>query len=97
MSHCDDYCCNQGCNQGRDCPARKPKVCPHCYDTGYDASGYNCTCGKPAKVAKVGKRMQAAKSLNASPWRRQLKDLARGFLLMLAVMLISAITVGLMR
>ena len=20
---CDDYCCNHGCNQGRDCPARK--------------------------------------------------------------------------
>jgi hypothetical protein len=23
MSRCDDYCCNHGCNQGRDCPARK--------------------------------------------------------------------------
>ena len=20
---CDDYCCNHGCNQGRDCQARK--------------------------------------------------------------------------
>ena len=20
---CDDYCCNHGCNQGRNCPARK--------------------------------------------------------------------------
>lgn len=20
---CDDYCCNYGCNQGRDCPARR--------------------------------------------------------------------------
>ena len=20
---CDEYCCNYGCNQGRDCPARK--------------------------------------------------------------------------
>lgn len=20
---CDDYCCNYGCNQGRNCPARK--------------------------------------------------------------------------
>lgn len=20
---CDDYCCNHGCNQGRDCPARQ--------------------------------------------------------------------------
>lgn len=22
MSRCDDYCCNHGCNQGRNCPAR---------------------------------------------------------------------------
>ena len=22
--NCDEYCCNNGCNQGRDCPARKP-------------------------------------------------------------------------
>lgn len=21
--NCDDYCCNHGCHQGRDCPARK--------------------------------------------------------------------------
>jgi len=20
---CDEYCCNHGCNQGRDCPARQ--------------------------------------------------------------------------
>lgn len=26
MSRCDDYCCNHGCNQGRDCPARVAKV-----------------------------------------------------------------------
>lgn len=26
MSRCDDYCCNQGCNQGRDCPARVARV-----------------------------------------------------------------------
>lgn len=23
---CDDYCCNHGCNQGRNCPARKTPV-----------------------------------------------------------------------
>lgn len=23
---CDTYCCNHGCNQGRDCPARVAKV-----------------------------------------------------------------------
>lgn len=22
MSRCDDFCCNHGCNQGRNCPAR---------------------------------------------------------------------------
>ena len=88
-------CCNEygDCRQGRDCPARK---CPHCHGIGYDASGYSCTCAT-AKVAKVGKRMQSAKPLTGSPWRRQLKDLARVMLVMLAVVLISAITVGVMR
>jgi len=91
-------CCDYECNQGRDCPARKPKVCPHCYGTGYDASGYDCTCGtKPAKVAKVGKRIHGKAPLRGSAWRVYLKDLARGFVLMLSVMLISAITVGVMR
>jgi len=23
---CDDYCCNHGCNQGRDCPARSKPI-----------------------------------------------------------------------
>lgn len=23
---CDDYCCNHGCNQGRNCPARVAKI-----------------------------------------------------------------------
>ncbi len=23
---CDDYCCNYGCNQGRNCPARKTQA-----------------------------------------------------------------------
>ena len=26
MSRCDDYCCNHGCNQGRNCPARVAKI-----------------------------------------------------------------------
>lgn len=26
MSRCDDYCCNNGCNQGRYCPARVAPV-----------------------------------------------------------------------
>lgn len=23
LKTCDDYCCNYGCNQGRNCPARE--------------------------------------------------------------------------
>jgi hypothetical protein len=86
-------CCDYECNQGRDCPARK---CPHCFGTGYDASGYPCTC-VPADVAKVGKRMQAAEPLRGASWRRELKHLARALLLCVAVMFISAMTVALIR
>lgn len=25
---CDDYCCNHGCNQGRNCPARRKPATP---------------------------------------------------------------------
>ena len=72
--------------------------CPHCYDTGYDASGYDCTCGiKPASVAKVGKRMHSKSPLRGSAWRVYLKDLARSMLIVLAVLLVSAATVGVMR
>lgn len=91
-------CCNHECNQGRDCPARKPQVCPHCFNTGYDASGYDCTCGiKPAKVAKVGKRMHGKAPLRGSAWRVYLKDLARSMLIVLAVILTSAAVVGVLR
>lgn len=30
---CDDYCCNYGCNQGRDCQARKTPANGHADDT----------------------------------------------------------------
>lgn len=66
MSRCDDYCCNHGCNQGRDCPAR---------------------------VAKVGQRMQAPEPLRGSSWRRHLKDLAAAMLLTMAVILITGLIV----
>jgi len=26
MNECDDYCCNHGCNQGRNCPVRVAKI-----------------------------------------------------------------------
>ena len=25
---CDDYCCNHGCNEGRNCPARRAPATP---------------------------------------------------------------------
>jgi hypothetical protein len=28
MRACDEYCCNHGCNQGRNCPARVAKAKP---------------------------------------------------------------------
>jgi hypothetical protein len=94
MSCCDDYCCNYGCNQGRNCPAR---ACAKCYGTGYDASGYDCACGaKPAKVARVGKRMPDREPLRGAAWRVYLKDLARSMLLCLGVVAVSAVVVALM-
>lgn len=91
-------CCTYDCNQGRDCPVRQLKVCPECYGTGYDSSGYDCTCGaKPAAVAKVGKRIHDKTPLRSSAWRVYLKDLTRSILLVMAVMFISAIAVGVMR
>lgn len=70
MSRCDDYCCNHGCNQGRDCPAR---------------------------VAKVGRKEHGREPLRGSAWRIYLKELARAMLLCVAVMLVSAAVVGVMK
>jgi len=35
---CDDYCCNHGCNQGRNCPAREACELPELpeVDAGYE-------------------------------------------------------------
>ena len=52
---CDDYCCNYGCNQGRNCPARKTPATQLAIDeqaktdrqaaccTGNCRQGRNCT------------------------------------------------------
>ncbi len=94
MNCCDEY---GDCRQGRECPARKAPSCRHCYGTGYDASGYPCTC-VPADVAKVGRRMpKTPKPLRHPFVNVHLKHLAKAMLLMLAVMLVSALTVGVMR
>lgn len=65
MSRCDDYCCNHGCNQGRNCPVRIERV-------------------------RQAKQLLDRDELRGSPWRRQLRDLARAMLLTLAAMLVSA-------
>lgn len=69
-------------------------TCPHCYGIGYDASGYTCTC-QQAGVAKIGRKYQDRDPLRGSPWRLYLKDLARSLLLVLAVVMVSAVVVGL--
>lgn len=89
-------CCDGDCHQGRDCPARKPAPCPHCRGLGYDSSGYTCTCVTPATVAKVGRKYHDREPIGSLPWRAYLKDLARGLLLALAVMAVSAAVVGIM-
>lgn len=94
MSRCDDYCCNHGCNQGRDCPARKP-VCAHCFGIGYDASGQRCTCVTAARVAKIGRRYPDRSPLRGATLQRHLKELARAFLLLIAVMLATALAAAL--
>lgn len=53
--------------------------------------GRNC----PARVARVGQRYQGPEPLLGSPWRRHLKELARAFLLLIAVMLATALAAAL--
>lgn len=89
-------CCDYDCNQGRDCPARKP-VCLHCFGIGYDASGQRCTCTATARVAKVGRRIHAADPLPRSPWPVYLKDLARSMLLAIVLMLVTALALPFFR
>ena len=73
-------------------------TCQRCYDTGYEASGYDCACGaKPAEVARIGKRMHGPDPLRGLQWRVYLKDLARSMLLVVAVIVISGVVVGVMR
>jgi hypothetical protein len=88
---CDDF---GRCTRGPGCPAGEP--CPHCRGLGYDASGYTCTCVKPAEVAKVGRKYQDRDPLPASPWRAYLRHLAWAMLLVVAVTLVSGLTVGLL-
>lgn len=67
--------------------------CPHCYGIGYDASGYTCTC-VTAEVARVGKRMHDKAPLPASGARAYMRHVARALLLTLALLLTSAVVVG---
>lgn len=45
-------------------------------------------------TARIGRRMHGKNPLPASPWRAYLRHLASAMLLTLAVMLVSAIVVG---
>jgi hypothetical protein len=62
---------------------------------------YGCNQGRdcpvrrqPVKVAKIGRKDHAKAPLPASPWRAYLRHLASAMLLTVAVMLVSAIVVG---
>ncbi len=74
-------------------------ICHHCYGIGYDASGYPCTCRPPAKVARVGRKYRTTfdDPVGKSPWRRQLKDLARFMLVVLGVAGVSALALVVIR
>ena len=61
-----------------------------CDEYGECRQGRDC----PIRVAKVGKRMPGPEPLHGAPWRHHLKDLASAMLLCLAVMVVSAIVVG---
>lgn len=52
---------------------------------------------EPARVAKIGQRYHDRDPLCGSVWRRQLRYLAQAMLCVIAVMLVSAVTVGLIR
>jgi hypothetical protein len=65
-----------------------------CDEYGDCRQGRDC----PARVAKVGQRIpKHPKPLRAKHCRNHLKDLARAMLLVVGVMLISALTVGVIR
>ena len=51
----------------------------------------------PARVAKIGRKDHAPEPLRGSAWRRQIKDLARSMLMCLAVVIVAAVTVGVMK
>lgn len=70
MSHCNDYCCNYGCDQGRDCPAR---------------------------VAPVGRGIRAQDPLPPSPWRNQLRHLAKWMLAVICLLFYAGLLSAVLR
>lgn len=87
-------CCDYDCNQGRNCPARKPE-CKHCLGIGYDASGYPCTCATPAKVAKVKNRHYAKPALLPHAWRAYMRHLAKWMLIVWGMLIAAPLIVTL--
>ena len=70
-----------------------------CDEYGHCRQGRDCPIRQEniARVAKIGRKMHAKDSLPSAIWRRQLRYLAQAMLCVLAVMLVSAATVGLLR
>lgn len=60
---------------------------------------YECNQGRdcPARVAKVGQKMQAAEPLPASVWRRQLKRLVYWMLAVVLASLVAGLNLAIMR
>lgn len=53
MSCCDEMCASHGCNQGRNCPARKRPICLVCGGAGRDSLGYPCGCKRREGTPKI--------------------------------------------
>lgn len=60
---------------------------------------YECNQGRdcPARVAKVGQKMQAAEPLPTSIWRRQIKRLAYWMLAVVLASLVVGLNLAIMR
>ena len=63
----------------------------NCCDTYCANHGCNQGRNCPARVASIGKKMHGPEPLSESPWRRQLKILAKWMLIAICVLSIMSI------
>lgn len=70
-----------------------------CDEYGNCNQGRDCPIRKEriARVAKIGRKDYAREPLRGSPWRIYLRHLAKWMLITLAMMLASAMLVGVLR